>query len=389
MDGNSPATDSEKSTQTARERSVDSRRGFLVAVSAAVGGLAGCPSRGSEQGSTRKTADSSGSGEQQSSQSTVGSRRSGSQSEPTFTDLYRQVIDSVTLIQTSTGSGSGWVIDDHGRIVTNQHVVGTDERVDVRYDTDEWESAEVLGTDPIGDLAVVEPSNPPSFATPLPYTTSSSPVGSDVAIVGAPFGLPGSLSVGVVSSTGRLLESPTDSSIPGSIQVDATANPGNSGGPIFRSDGTVIGVLVAGSGIAVNFGISGRLVDRVVPSLIETGEYRYPSLGVLLQEVDPRIARANNLDSVTGVIVRRVAPNSPAATELQESTRSAIVEDRTIPVGGDVIVRLDDQVITSHADYASYLAFSKRPGEDVDVTVLRDGEQRTVTMPLGARATPK
>lgn len=303
-----------------------------------------------------------------------------------FSQLYRQTADSVTLVETSTGSGSGWVIDEQGRIVTNEHVVESEAQVDIRFDADEWRTADVLGTDPIGDLAVVEPADPPSYATPLPLAVDAPAVGSDVAIIGAPYGLPGSLSVGVVSGTNRFLDSPTGSSIPGAIQVDATANPGNSGGPILLSDGEVVGVLNSGTGVAVNFGIPGRLVDAVIPALIDQGTYNYSTLGVSLVEVTPSIARGNSLDAVTGVLVSDVGRGSAAESYLRGSSRIVRLDGNAVPVGGDVIVGLDGRTITSLEEYASYLTFSTRPGDTIDVTVLRDGSQRTVELTVGSRS---
>jgi S1-C subfamily serine protease len=347
-----------------------SRRAFLGLCAGGVAALAGC------------------SGPAANADGAVPSATGTAAGPPDFPALYRESVDSVALVGTASGQGSAWVFDDAGRIVTNQHVVGDADRVDVRYDTDVWRTGDVLGTDAIGDLAVVEPASPPDFATPLSLTTATPPVGSDVAIIGSPLGLPGSLSVGVVSATNRSLDSPTGSSIPGAIQVDATANPGNSGGPIPSAGGTVVGVLVAGAGVAVNFGIPGRLVERVVPALVEDGAYRYPTLGASTLEVDPAIARANDLDAVTGVMVTAVTEDAPADGRLREPTGATTVEGRTLPVGGDVVVGLDDRTVTSEADYASYLTFSTAPGDDVAVTVLRDGSRRTVDLTVGGRSRP-
>lgn len=302
-----------------------------------------------------------------------------------FERLYERTSDSVTLVSAGTRTGSGWVVDDAGRIVTNEHVVRSASEVSVRYDRDEWRTAAVLGTDPIGDLAVLEPSDPPDYAPPLSLAADPPSVGEDIAIIGAPFGLPGSLSVGVVSATGRFLDSPTGSSIPGAIQVDATANPGNSGGPILSTAGEVIGVLNSGAGVAVNFGIPVSLVEAVVPELTAGRDYRYATLRISVVEVTPAVARANDLTDVTGVLVRRVAPSGPAAGILRGSSETAAVDGREVPVGGDVVVGLDGRTVTSVAAFAAHLAFETRPGDDVEVTVLRDGDRRTVTVTAAAR----
>lgn len=364
-----------------------SRRGFLaLCASAAAGATAGCNAAVPEETATAGPTD-----EPDAADATAGTTATATDgptggSDAGFADLYRSVVDSVTLVETSTGSGSGWVVDDAGRVVTNQHVVETDASVDVRYDSDEWRTAEVLGTDGIGDLAVVEPTAPPEYGTALPLADETPAVGSDVAIVGAPFGLPGSLSVGVVSATNRFLDSPTGSSIPGAIQVDATANPGNSGGPIFAPDGSVVGVLNSGEGVAVNFGIPARLVERVVPALVESGRYRYPTLGASVLEVDPMVARANDLDAVTGVLVTDVTRGGPAAGRLRASDRATAVNGVSVPVGGDVIVGVGDRTITSDEGYASYLTYETDPGDEVDVAFLRDGSRQTTTLTVGTRS---
>jgi S1-C subfamily serine protease len=167
--------------------------------------------------------------------------------------------------------------------------------------------------------------------------------------------------------------------------VDATANPGNSGGPILSTAGEVIGVLNSGAGVAVNFGIPVSLVEAVVPELTAGRDYRYATLRISVVEVTPAVARANDLTDVTGVLVRRVAPNGPAAGVLRGSAETAAVGGREVPVGGDVVVGLDGRTVTSVAAFAAHLAFETRPGDDVEVTVLRDGDRRTVTVTAAAR----
>jgi S1-C subfamily serine protease len=367
------------------------RRRLLAAC--ACGGasaLAGCPG-GSDEGTatttgppTERTATSTETAEPTPTP-TETETRTETETKSVFERLYERTRESVTLVDARTRTGSGWVVDDAGRIVTNEHVVQSASEVSVRYDRDEWRTAAVLGTDPIGDLAVLEPSDPPDYAAPLPLAADPPAVGEDIAIIGAPFGLPGSLSVGVVSATGRFLDSPTGSSIPGAVQVDATANPGNSGGPILSTAGEVVGVLNSGTGVAVNFGIPVPLVEAVVPELVAGRDYRYATLRISVVEVTPAVARANDLADVTGVLVRRVAPSGPAAGRLRGSSGTATVDGREVPVGGDVVVGLDGRTVTSVAAFAAHLAFETRPGDDVEVTVLRDGDRRTVTVTAAAR----
>lgn len=374
--------DRSNSTSSDASSHIDRRR-YLALCAAGVGGaIAGCQSGASE------TTTSPVEDPRETTRQRATTRRSSDSTAETFTELYQQVVDSVTLIDTPTGTGSGWVFDGAGRVLTNQHVVETDATVNVRYERDEWRRADVVGRDGIGDLAVLEPTNPPSYATRLPTSTPVPAVGEDIAIVGAPFALPSSLSVGVVSARNRFLDSPTGSSIPGAIQVDATANPGNSGGPIFSTAGEVVGVLNSGEGVAVNFGIPARLVEMVAPALVDRGRYRYATLGVSILEVDPTIAQANDLDEVTGVLITTVSSGGPAAGRLRGSTRQRYVDGQQVPVGGDVVVGLDGRTITADSDFASYLTYSTRPGDSVDVTALRNGSRQTVTVTLGSRSRP-
>lgn len=389
MDGREPDT----ARRTDETRGVTRRSVLALCATAGVGALAGCGATDDAGTVTTATPDGAAAGTTAAGTTeTTGTASTGSTSESaasagsTFERLYESIHESVTTIETTAGTGSGWVFDAAGRVVTNEHVVESASTVDVRYSRDEWRSARVVGTDPIGDLAVVEPESSPEYAAPLSLADADPDVGSDVAIIGAPFGLPDSLSVGVVSATNRLLETAAGSSIPGAIQVDATANPGNSGGPILSTAGDVIGVLNSGEGVAVNFGIPARLVEDVVPTLIESGTYEYSTLGTTLTEVDPAVARVNDLDEVTGVLVTSVTAGGPADGELEASSRQRGPGGSGTPVGGDVIIGLADRTITSLDDYASYLAFSTRPDDSLDVTILRDGERRTVQLTVGSRS---
>jgi S1-C subfamily serine protease len=345
-----------------------SRRAFLGALGAgAAGALAGCPT---PDGNVVNP----------------GSGAGGNRVENVFTDVYRGVIDSVGQVRVRTaqggGQGTGWVFDD-GVLVTNFHVIEGATDVSVRFGDGRVRDAEILGSDPYSDLAALEPAALPSDAAPLPLVDDPAVVGQRVVIVGSPFGLAGSATAGIVSGINRLIPSPAGYQIPDAVQTDAAANPGNSGGPLVSLDSEVVAVINSGGGDNIAFGISAALTSRVVPSLVEDGEYTHPYLGVSLVEVGPEIAAANDLEEATGLIVTSVDPDGPSDGVL----RGSDVEDG-LPVGGDVIVGMGDQRIAVLEDLASYLELRTRPGDDVPMTVVRDGERTTVTVTVGTRPPP-
>ena len=309
-----------------------------------------------------------------------------------YADLYRQLIDSVVVIRGydesgRVGQGSGFVAFD-GTVVTNQHVVeGTDELF-VGFTGGESRTGELLGTDVYADLAAVEVDRPES-ATPLPFVESEPPVGTRVAAVGAPFGFGESVSSGIISGVDRSLPSVNRFSIPDAVQTNAAVNPGNSGGPLATLDGRVAGVITRGGGENIAFGISAAYTQRVVPALVEDGEYDHPYMGVGLLDVTPALARANGYERSTGVYVASVVDGGPADGTLRGSTGSTTalgVSD--VPTGGDLIVGLDGRAIRSLAALSTHLALRTSPGDLLGVTVLRDGERRNPSFELGERPEP-
>ncbi len=308
-------------------------------------------------------------------------------SESVYTRVYRQTIDSVVLVRTDEGGGTGFVFDD-GHVVTNQHVVGSADAVDVRFRGNEWRSGEVVGTDAFTDLAAIEVPDRPSAATPLPFADEEPEVGQEVVVIGNPYGLDGTATTGIVSGVSRSIPSPVGYRIPDAVQTDAAVNPGNSGGPIVSLDGRVVAVVNSGGGENVAFGISAALTRRVVPDLIETGEFDHAFVGVVLEEVTPAVAEANDLAEPRGVIVAEVVPDGPSAGTLAGSDEQAVVDGRTVPVGGDVILALDDEPVRTLEDLSSYLALRTRPGDTVTLTLVRDGSERAVEVTLGERPEP-
>ena len=322
-----------------------------------------------------------------------------------LTQLYEQLSPGVVSIQVfaqrggqiGQGAGSGFIIDEQGRIVTNNHVVSGAEQVTVIYHNGIEASAEIVGTDEDSDLAVirVDPETFPEDVGPLPLADSDQVVpGEWVVAIGNPFGLGGSVTLGIVSATGRLIPSgATTFAIPQAIQTDAAINPGNSGGPLLNLEGEVIGVnaqIATGGGQAnsgVGFAIPSNVVRRVVPALVATGRYVWPWMGVEGTSVNLLIQQANDLETQQGAYVNRVVPGSPAdQAGLQGSTGQTTIEGVTVPTGGDVVVEANGQPIRDFADLLVATAFSE-VGDEMQLTIIRDGERVTETVNLAARGT--
>ncbi|WP_299332494.1 S1C family serine protease [Haloplanus sp.] len=341
--------------------SLASRRQFLglsgVAVTA---GLAGCNS--SPLAADGDTASDAGS----------------------YTQIYRDAIDSVLLIRTDEGGGTGWVYEG-GHVVTNAHVVGEATSVDLRTGDGRWLDGEVIGTDPNSDLAVIETDSLPESATPLSLAEEPTTVGQEVIAIGNPFDLDGSVTTGIVSGTDRSVPAPTGYRIPDAIQTDAAVNPGNSGGPLMSLDGRVVAVINSGGGDNIAFGISAALARRVLPALIETGSFDHSFLGASLTPITPDLAEANDLDEPRGLLVVEVIPDGPAVDVLQPSGESVMVDGEAVPGGGDVVLSIGETTTDTTEALGSHLALETSPGDTVSLTILRDGDERTVEMELGSR----
>jgi len=309
-------------------------------------------------------------------------------SQSVYTEVYEETIGSVVLVLTDAGQGTGFVFDE-GHVVTNAHVVGTANSVQIRFRDGEWRTGQVVGSDVYSDLAAIRVPNRPTYARPLELISEDPVVGQQVVVIGNPFGLAGTITSGIVSGTNRSIPSPAGYSIPDAIQTDAAVNPGNSGGPIVSLEGDVIAVVNSGGGENVAFGISAPLVRRVVPALIEEGEYEHAYMGVTLRTVTPAVARGNDLDRPRGVLVVDVLEGGPSEGVLQPSDEATFLAGQRIPVGGDVILAMDDATIERVEDLSSFLALRASPGDTIDLTVLRDGEERTVELALGTRPPPR
>jgi S1-C subfamily serine protease len=320
--------------------------------------------------------------------------------EQLFVTLYEQLNPGVVNITTfrggGGGQGSGFIIDDQGHIVTNRHVIaGADIVTVIFYNTLEA-YAEVIGVDADSDLAVLRVENMPEDVYPLSLGDSDNVrVGELVIAIGNPFGLGSSMTLGIVSAVGRsILSGATPFSIPQAIQTDAAINPGNSGGPLINLRGEIIGVnaQIATAGPAANvgvgFAIPSNVVRRITPALIETGSYHWPWLGIEGSSVNLAIQQANNLPTQVGVYVSRVSPNSPAeGAGLRGTTGTTSVNGvGNIPTGGDVIIEANEMPILVMTDLLVAIS-SVNPGEILDMTILRDGQEIQVQAELAARPT--
>ncbi|MGB1249911.1 MAG: S1C family serine protease [Candidatus Promineifilaceae bacterium] len=315
--------------------------------------------------------------------------------EDRLVNLYDQANPSVVLLLVGSGieggSGSGFVYDDQGHIVTNNHVVADFSDVTAVFADGSRRNAVVVGKDADADLAVVRVDSLPSMVRPLPLSTIDEvDVGQFVIALGSPFREQGSMSLGIVSGLGRslrsirALENGGSYQLPAVIQTDAPINPGNSGGPLVNLDGEVVGVNSAirtttGTNSGVGFAIPVNAVSIMVPELIANGRYTYPLMGTSFADEDSkaRILLQLGIEENIGAYVSGVSPSGPAE---QAGLRGGGASG-----GGDIIIRLDGRDIYSFGDLNAYLIFNKRPGETMEIVVLRDGEEVPLTITLGER----
>ncbi|SDM19512.1 serine protease, S1-C subfamily, contains C-terminal PDZ domain [Halogranum gelatinilyticum] len=316
--------------------------------------------------------------------------------------LYRDVSPSVVSVYVgrdgpAMGAGSGFVIGDN-HVLTNQHVVGGVDDVEPRFSDGSWRTGRVVGTDAYTDLAVIHVDDLPATATPLTVAADNPRPGRQVAALGNPLGLDGSITTGIVSGANRSMATANGFAIPDVVQTDAAINPGNSGGPLvgvvagtdtLDADGAVeyevVGVNRARQGDGIGFAVSPTIVNRVVPALIEEGEYRHSYLRTRTLDVTPTVAEANGLDRPRGVLVVDVGDDG---NELRGSHTSRTVRGREIPVGGDVILGIEGHEVHTHEELMRFLITETRPGEPVDIDVIREGEPTTLSVVLGERPQP-
>jgi 2-alkenal reductase len=317
--------------------------------------------------------------------------------------LYRELNPGVVSIQvylqqqgqSGQGAGSGFILDEEGHIVTNNHVIAQADYLTVLFFDGYAAEAEVIGRDPDSDIAIIKVDELPDNVYPLRLGSSDDVVvGERVVAIGNPFGLGGSLTVGYVSAVGRTIASgATPFAIPQAIQTDAAINPGNSGGPLLNTDGEVIGVnaQIATGGTTranagVGFAIPINIVRRIAPVLIETGSFAWPWLGVSGGDVGLLIQEANDLPTQRGAYIAQVVEDGPAAEAgLQGATGTTSVEGfEGLPTGGDVVIAINGERVLDFSDLQLRIS-QREPGDVATLTILRDGEELEIDVELQER----
>jgi S1-C subfamily serine protease len=294
------------------------------------------------------------------------------------------------------GTGSGFVYDTEGHIVTNYHVVADAESVSVALAAGGVYTATIVGTDPSNDLAVVS-IEVEDLPDPIPLGDSEQlRVGQFVIAIGNPFALDRTLTMGVISALSRVIQSPDSRFIGEAIQTDAAINPGNSGGPLLDLEGRVIGVnsqIISPSqaSAGIGFAISANTVRRVVPQLIAQGHYPHPWLGISALPFDSQgaqiIRKAGMKVPVDqGLLVAEVTSGGPAAKAgIRGSDRSVSIGNVQVPVGGDIIVAINGKPIADFQELTVYLETETKVGDKVEVTLIRDGQEMKVSVTLAER----
>jgi len=332
---------------------------------------------------------------------TLGDVLSSSKSNLTLVELFEKSEESVVKIKverigsaTDTGGlGSGFVYDNLGHIITNAHVVDGASKATVTFLDGSQYNAEIIGEDKFTDIAVIKVSEKPRLLHPLQMGDSSLlQVGEQVAAIGNPFGLSGSMTSGIVSQMGRLMATPdTAFSIPDVIQTDAAINPGNSGGPLLNMKGQVIGINTAiqsitGGNSGIGFAVPSNTVSKIVPVLIEDGKYHHPWIGITGQDIDPDLAQALQLKQAKGFMIITVVDGSPAdKAGLKGRTITLETGGKAYPAGGDIIISVDDKEVRKISDILIHLQREKSVGDTMVLGVLRDGEFLHITLELVER----
>jgi putative serine protease PepD len=302
------------------------------------------------------------------SDATAPSPQPVAQTTSAISAVYRRVKNGVVEVQTSVAeqggaTGSGFVIDEQGHIVTNQHVVDGAQAVTVRFSDGTEVEATVVGTDPSTDIAVLDVDRPSSELTPLSFAANGSlEVGDAVIAIGSPFGLEGTLTSGVISALGREIRSPNGFTIENVVQTDAALNQGNSGGPVLDDQGRVVGVAAqirseSGGSVGIGYAVPGDTAQRVARELIEDGSVEHAYLGVSLPP--------DGAARLVGVV-----EDSPAnRAGLQSGDEVTKVDGNEIETGDDLRAAID----------------AKKPGDKITLTIERAGDERTVQVTLGQR----
>ncbi len=292
-----------------------------------------------------------------------------------------------------TATGSGFVIDDEGHLLTNNHVVEGADRIQVKLgDSETAYDAELVGSDPSMDLALLDVEAPADKLHPLTLGRSGEmEVGDPVVAIGNPFGLDRTVTSGIVSALQRQIEAPDGYSITNVIQTDAAINPGNSGGPLINGAGEVIGInsqIATGGGggnVGIGFAIPIDTVKAELEQLKTTGEVDHAFIGLSGVSITPDLAQAVNLPVEEGVLVQTVVADGPAEKAgVEGGNTSATIDGAQIRLGGDVVTKMNGKKVAEMDDLIE-IVNEAEPGDDLELTYLRDGETKTATVELGER----
>jgi S1-C subfamily serine protease len=301
-----------------------------------------------------------------------------------------QVSDFFRGVVPQEGTGSGFVYDTQGHIVTNNHVIAGAQQISVVLADGTVLPAKVTGADEYYDLAVIEVDPTKLKAAPLPLGDANSlQVGQDVLAIGNPFGLDRTLTSGIISALGRTIDSSSGSVIGNAIQTDAAINPGNSGGPLLNMRGQVIGVNAAiqstsgGGSVGIGFAVPISTVKLVVPDLIAKGKFSHPSLGLQVAELGYEVAPASS-GPQNGLLIVQVDANGPAAKAKLQAAKTQQSFFQTVYSGGDIITAINGQNLTTRDDLSLFLEQNTKAGDTVTVTIYRDGKSQDVKVTVGS-----
>ena len=312
--------------------------------------------------------------------------------EKTEPGVVRVNVQRTNSVDGVGGIGSGFVFDKKGHIITNAHVVSDATKVVITFLDGRSYNAEIIGADEYTDIAVIKVNADFSLLQPVSLGDSSTlKVGEEITAIGNPFGLSGSMTSGIISQVGRLLPTENQYSIPDVIQTDAAINPGNSGGPLLNMMGGVVGINTAiqsntGSNTGVGFAIPSQTVAKIVPTLIEEGEYKHPWIGVSGRDIDPDLAKVLEVKDAIGFLIVTVVEDSPASKAgLIGSEKTIEVKGVNYPIGGDIILAVDGIEVRQIDDILIHLQRAKSIGDEMVLEVLRDNRTTNITIILQER----
>jgi S1-C subfamily serine protease len=335
----------------------------------------------------------------------------GSGNDLTVNEIYRADAPGVVFIQAQsapqspspfnpfggsgggTATGSGFVIDRDGHVLTNAHVVEGTQKIEVTLgntDSSQPVGARVVGKDPSTDVALLKVDAPSDELHPVALGDSSQvTVGDPVVAIGNPFGLDQTATAGIVSALQREIKAPNGFTIDNVIQTDAAINPGNSGGPLLDSHGRAIGINSqiespnGGGNVGIGFAVPINTVRQVAQQLLANGQVKHAFLGISGTDVTPQLADVLNLDAKRGALVQSVVPDGPAAKAgVKGGNATVTIAGQRVRAGGDVITEVDGQAVGGMDEVASAIS-DKQPGDRVQLTLAQGSDTRTVTVTLG------